>query len=108
METTWRDRLRYRIDEFFGRGTIALIVGLFAVSLLIVLVIGIEALRLYLGRRGDWTAPAAAVGAIAVAALHSTVDFSLEMEANALFFLAILAIPAGEGHRAALSAVTPR
>lgn len=41
METTWRDRLRYRIDEFFGRGTIALILGLFAVSLLIVLAIAV-------------------------------------------------------------------
>jgi voltage-gated potassium channel Kch len=43
LETTWRDRLRYRIDEFFGRGTIALILGLFAVSLLIVLVIALIA-----------------------------------------------------------------
>ncbi|HUQ44283.1 MAG TPA: potassium transporter TrkA [Candidatus Limnocylindria bacterium] len=41
METTWRDRLRYRIDEFFGRGPIALILGLFAVSLLIILAIAI-------------------------------------------------------------------
>ena len=39
METTWRDRLRYRIDEFFGRGTIALILGLAVVSILIILVI---------------------------------------------------------------------
>ncbi|HEY8238028.1 MAG TPA: hypothetical protein VIF63_01220, partial [Candidatus Limnocylindrales bacterium] len=39
METTWRDRLRYRIDEFFGRGTIALILGLFAVSVLIIVII---------------------------------------------------------------------
>jgi ion channel POLLUX/CASTOR len=41
LETTWRDRLRYRIDEFFGRGTIALILGLFAVSVLIVTIIAI-------------------------------------------------------------------
>ena len=41
METTWRDRLRYRVDEFFGRGTIALILGLFAVSVLIILLIAI-------------------------------------------------------------------
>lgn len=39
MDTTWRDRLRYRVDEFFGRGTIALILGLFAVSVLIIVVI---------------------------------------------------------------------
>ena len=41
MDTTWRDRLRYAIDEFFARGTVALILGLFAVSLLIILVIAI-------------------------------------------------------------------
>lgn len=63
-----------------------------SIPLLIIAVIGIDALRLYLGRRGDWTAPAAAVGVIVVAALHSTVDFSLEMAANALFFLAVLAV----------------
>lgn len=41
METSWRDRLRYAVDEFFGRGTIALILGLFATSALIILVIAI-------------------------------------------------------------------
>jgi voltage-gated potassium channel Kch len=41
METSWRDRLRYRIDEFFGRGTIALILGLFAVSALIIGIIAV-------------------------------------------------------------------
>jgi O-antigen ligase len=70
-----------------------------SIPLLIVLVLGIDALRLYLGRRGDWTAPAATVAAIVVAALHSIVDFSLEMEANALFFLAILAIGVARGDR---------
>lgn len=39
MDTTWRDRLRYAIDEFFARGTIALILGLFAVSVAIIVVI---------------------------------------------------------------------
>ena len=41
METSWRDRLRYRVDEFFGRGTIALILGLFAVSALIIVIIAV-------------------------------------------------------------------
>ena len=41
METTWRDRLRYAIDEFFARGTIALILGLFAVSVAIIVLISI-------------------------------------------------------------------
>ncbi len=36
----WRDRVRYRFDEFMGRGTIALILGLFVVSVgLVVLVV---------------------------------------------------------------------
>lgn len=41
METSWRDRLRYAVDEFFARGTIALILGLFAVSTLIVILIAL-------------------------------------------------------------------
>jgi len=46
METTWRDRLRYAVDEFFARGTIALILGLFAVSTLIVVVIALAVFAL--------------------------------------------------------------
>ena len=41
MDTSWRDRLRYAVDEFFARGTIALILGLFAVSVLIIIVVAI-------------------------------------------------------------------
>jgi ion channel POLLUX/CASTOR len=33
---TWRDRVRYRFDEFMGRGTIALILGLFVISILLI------------------------------------------------------------------------
>jgi voltage-gated potassium channel Kch len=36
---TWRDRIRYAFDNFMARGTSALILGLFAVSLLLVFVI---------------------------------------------------------------------
>jgi len=36
---TWRDRLRYRFDEFMGRGTIALIVGLFVISVLLIVIV---------------------------------------------------------------------
>jgi voltage-gated potassium channel Kch len=35
----WRSRLRYRFDEFMGRGTIALIVGLFAISALLIVAV---------------------------------------------------------------------
>ncbi len=36
---TWRDRLRYRFDEFMGRGTVALILGLFVISILLIVVV---------------------------------------------------------------------
>ena len=39
VKPTWRDRARYAIDEFFARGTIALILGLFAVSVLLIVVV---------------------------------------------------------------------
>jgi voltage-gated potassium channel Kch len=40
---TWRDRARYAFDNFMARGTPALILGLFAVSLLLILVIAVVA-----------------------------------------------------------------
>ena len=36
---TWRDRARYAFDNYMARGTRALIVGLFAISLLLILVL---------------------------------------------------------------------
>jgi hypothetical protein len=41
--------------------------------------------------------PAAALGALVLGALHSTMDFSLEMPANMFLFLAILGL--GVAHR---------
>jgi voltage-gated potassium channel Kch len=38
---SWRDRLRYRVDEFFARGTIALILGLFLVSALLIVIVAV-------------------------------------------------------------------
>ena len=37
----WRDRLRYRFDEFMGRGTIALILGLFVVSIVLIVAVAL-------------------------------------------------------------------
>jgi len=69
-----------------------------SIPLLLVALVGADALRLYLARRSaDWTAPAAAVCVTVVAALHSTVDFSLEMQANAFLFLALLALGVARG-----------
>jgi O-antigen ligase len=63
-----------------------------SLPLLIVAVFTLQALRLYAARSADWAAPAIAVAVVAVAAVHSLVDFSLEIEANAFLFLAILAL----------------
>jgi O-antigen ligase len=41
--------------------------------------------------KGSWTAQAIALGAITVAAVHSTVDFSLEVSAVTFLFLALTA-----------------
>ena len=43
VETGWRERLRYRIDEFFSRGTVALIVALFLGSAALIFVFAVVA-----------------------------------------------------------------
>lgn len=63
-----------------------------SLPLLLVAIFTLQALRLYTTRSADWAAPAIAVSVVAVAAIHSLVDFSLEIEANAFLFLAILAL----------------
>jgi O-antigen ligase len=65
--------------------------------LILIAWIGIGALDLSLKRRGDWMAPAAAFCVVLVAAIHSLVDFSLEMEANVFLFLALLALGVARG-----------
>ena len=52
MTTTWRDRLRYAVDEFFARGTVALIAGLFVASALIVIVIAVVITAFNIGPDG--------------------------------------------------------
>ncbi len=47
----WRARLRYRFDEFMGRGTIALIVGLFVIS--VVLVVTVALVVFITGHEGE-------------------------------------------------------
>jgi voltage-gated potassium channel Kch len=43
-EITWRDRARYAFDSFMARGTPALILGLFAASLLVIVVVSLAVL----------------------------------------------------------------
>ena len=46
-------------------------------------------------KRGSWTAQTIALGVISVGAVHSLVDFSLEIPANALMFVALVAMGVG-------------
>lgn len=67
--------------------------GLVAGSFLILAVASV-AFRLVKGLMtgtGSWTAQIAALGVIVQVAIHSTVDFSLEIPANTLMFVAIMA-----------------
>lgn len=49
----WRARLRYRFDEFMGRGTIALILGLFALSVLLIVSVAVVVSVLGLAKDQD-------------------------------------------------------
>ncbi len=51
--------------------------------------------------RVSWPAPAAALAVMIIAAIHSLVDFSLQIEANALIFTAIVAAGSAQAWRAA-------
>lgn len=59
------------------------------------LVVLFSAIRLWLVARWrprDWAMPLAGLSVIVVAAVHSVADFSLEIEANAIMFIAIVAV----------------
>lgn len=67
--------------------------GLIAGSIPIVLLL-IAGVKIVAGLgkvRADWTAKLAGLGVLIVGAAHSLVDFSLEMQANMLLFLALIA-----------------
>lgn len=62
-----------------------------SIPVLLLLAAGIRIVR-GLGKvRPDWTAKLAGLGVLVVGATHSLVDFSLEIQANTLLFLAIIA-----------------
>ncbi|MCD7058919.1 O-antigen ligase family protein [Pelagibacterium xiamenense] len=63
-----------------------------SLPMVILLIIGWQCARFVRRREQDWWLPLVAVGVLAVGAVHSTVDFSLEMQANTFFLLAILAL----------------
>lgn len=63
-----------------------------SLPLLAVGVIAIRCAVLIWTRQSDWLLPLAALGVTVTAALHSLVDFSLEIQANALLFAGLLAL----------------
>lgn len=73
--------------------------GLIFGSLVIVAgaMLGLTLLQRFARRRENLAMPSAALGALVLGALHSTLDFSLEIPANMFLFLAILGL--GAGHR---------
>lgn len=69
-----------------------------SIPMLLVLWAFVACLVAALRRDSDIVLPAIGAGVIAAGSIHSTVDFSLEMQANVWLFLAIIALALG-GHR---------
>jgi O-antigen ligase len=65
-----------------------------SVPLVIVAILAVGAAIGFWRSENGWSVPLAGLAVVAVAALHSTVDFSLEMPANAYVLLAVLGIGA--------------
>lgn len=71
--------------------------GLIAGSLpiLVFVWIGIRLTRALRQERPEWPIQAVGLAVLVVAGLHSLVDFSLEIQANAMFFVALIAMALG-------------
>jgi O-antigen ligase len=63
-----------------------------SIPILVIAGLGGAALRAFLRSRENWAIGLAACGAVVVAAVHSTVDFNLETQANTYLLVAILAL----------------
>ncbi len=72
-----------------------------SIPLLIVAILAFRMLRTIVSKHRDYVLAIAGLGVVTQVALHSLVDFSLEMPANVYLFLAILAVAATGRHRAA-------
>lgn len=71
---------------------LGLVVG--SLPIIAVALLGLRMAWALVRREGSWTAQTAGLGVIVLAGVHSLVDFSLEIQANTLCFLAIVAIGA--------------
>jgi O-antigen ligase len=63
-----------------------------SIPMLILAIFGFRLLRALLGGRGDAQASLVGLAILAVAAVHSLVDFSLEIHGNAMVFMAIFGL----------------
>ena len=77
-----------------------LVVG--SIPLIVALAMALRLLRILRNRQHELALPIAALGCLVVIALHSTVDFSLEMQANQFLALSILALGLRRRQRAGL------
>jgi O-antigen ligase len=70
-----------------------------SLPLLAVAILAGKSLIAFLRRDSSWAVSLAALGVVLVAAIHSLVDFSLEMQANTYMFLFVVALGAAGAHR---------
>jgi len=70
-----------------------------SIPVLLILMIGVRAWRIFRLATRRWINAAIALGAIATTAVHSLADFSLEIQAVAYLFVAILAIGMAGPHK---------
>ena len=63
-----------------------------SVPLLLALMVGVQLVRIIRHRKQDYAVSVAALGALVTAAIHSLVDFSLEIQANVFLLLALTAL----------------
>ncbi len=67
-----------------------LIVG--SIPMILLLWVSIKLVRMIVQRSSHFVLPVAALGAITVGAVHSLVDFSLEMQANVFFLIVLIGL----------------
>ncbi len=92
--TTWDRAHSTYLSHWFELG---LIVG--SIPMILCALCLLRAWKLVRNRTFDYALPVAAVAVIISQAVHSTVDFSLEMPANVVLFLAIVALGITPRHR---------
>jgi O-antigen ligase len=83
-DVSWNAAHNLYLELFTDLGFVAV------APLLAVLLLVARCARAVVDPRADWIAPAAALSMTVIAAVHSLVDFSLQIEANVLIYVTIL------------------